>query len=138
MNEILPPPGASPEDLARLVAELQSYRPVAQIVRKQKQNGTWGDNILGVDPSTWRIGTDGGTVSRYRRLVEFGLPVGARPFRLADRALYRLLSRDESPELDFEFKRAAKANQEVGRYARALMREGATVAPAQAGQVEDR
>jgi len=137
VNEILPPPGASPEDRAALVAELESYRPLAQIVRKQKQNGTWGDNILGVEPSTWRVGTDGGTVSRYRRLVEFGLPAGARPFRLADRVLYRLLSRDESSELDFEFKRPAKANPELGQYARALMREGATVALAQAGQAED-
>jgi hypothetical protein len=137
VNEILPPPGATPQDRAALVAELESYRPVAQIARKQKQNGTWGDTILGIEPSTWKIGVDGGTVSRYRRLVEFGLPPGARPFRLADRVLYRLLSRDESPELDFEFKRAARANPELGQYARATMREAATVALAQAGQVED-
>lgn len=137
VNEILPPPGATPDDRAALVAQLEAYRPVAQIVRKQKSNGTWGDNILGVDASTWRIGADIGTVSRYRRLVELGLPAGSRPFRLADRALFRLLSRDESPELAFEFKRAAKANPELGRYARALMREAATVALAQGGQVED-
>jgi hypothetical protein len=137
VNEILPPPGATPEDRAGLLAELQSYRPVTQLVRKQKANGTWGDNILGVDPATWRLGADVGTVSRYRRLVEYGLPAGERAFRLADRILYRLLSRDESPELDFEFKRPAKTNPELGRYARAMMREGATVALAQAGQAED-
>ena len=137
VNEILPPPGATPEDRAALLAELQAYRPVAQIVRRQKSNGTWGDNILGVEPSTWKVGADVGTVSRYRRLVEFGLPAGDRPFRLADRVLYRLLSRDESPELDFEFKRAARTSPELGVYARDMMRQAATVALAQAGQVED-
>ncbi len=137
VNEILPTPGATPEDRAALLEELAAYRPVAHLIRKQKANGTWGDNILGVDPATWRVGADVGTVSRYRRLVELGLPAGERPFRLADRVLFRLLSRDESPELDFEFKRAAKGNPELGRYARAMMRQAATVALAQAGQVED-
>lgn len=137
MNEILPPPGASSEDRQALLAQLAEYRPVAQIVRRQKSNGTWGDNILGVEPATWRIGADAGTVSRYRRLVELGLPAGNRALRLADRVFYRLLSRDESPELDFEFKRAAKGNAELGQYARAMMREAATAALAQAGQVED-
>jgi hypothetical protein len=137
VNEILPPPGATSQDRAALLAELEAYRPVTQIARKQKSNGTWGDNILGVEPATWRVGADIGTVSRYRRLVEFGLPGDSRPLRLADRVLFRLLSRDESPELDFEFKRTAKANPEMGRYARALMREAATVALAQGGQVED-
>jgi hypothetical protein len=78
-----------------------------------------------------------GTVSRYRRLVELGLPSDERPFRLADRVLYRLLSRDESPELGFEFKKARKGSPELGIWARAAMREAATAALAQAGQVED-
>jgi hypothetical protein len=112
-------------------------KPVAQIVRKQKANGTWGDNILGLNPSTWRVVTDTGTVSRYRRLVELGLPATERALRLADRQFYRLLSRDEAPELLFEFKRSAKVNPELATWVRAVMREGAATALAQAGQVED-
>lgn len=137
VNEILPQPGASPEDRAALLAELQGFKPVLQIVNRQKANGTWGDNILGVDPSRWKLIPDLGTVSRYRRLVEFGVPAFERPFRLADRVFYRLLSRDESADLAFEFKKAARNSPELMAWVRGCLREAATVALAQVGQVED-
>ncbi len=137
VNEILPSPGATPEDRAALLTELFNYKPVVQIIKKQKPNGTWGDSILGVDPARWKILDDIGTVSRYRRLVELGLPTTERPFRLADRQFYRLLSRDEAPELSFEFKKAAKTSPELAAWVRSAMREAAATALAQAGQVED-
>jgi len=66
-----------------------------------------------------------------------GVPASERAIRLADRQFYRLLSRDEAPELAFEFKKGAKASPELGAWARAAMREAAAAALAQAGQVED-
>jgi hypothetical protein len=137
VTEILPQPGASPEDRDALLTELLTFKPVVRIIKKQKANGTWGDNILGIDPARWKLVNDAGTVSLYRRLVEFGLPTPERPFRLADRVFYRLLSRDESTELAFEFKKAARSSPELMAWARGTMREGATAALAQAGQVED-
>lgn len=144
VNEILPPHGASAEDRERLRAELMSYRPLVQIVHKQKANGTWGDNILGVNPSTWKLLDDGGTVARYRRLLEFGavpnnpaFGLTGRTFRLAERVFFRLLSRDEAPELAFEFRKAVKADAEFGAWVRGAMREAVTAALAQAGQIED-
>lgn len=113
------------------------YKPVVQIAKKQKDNGTWGDNILGVDPARWKIADDVGTVSRYRRLVELGVPSAERPFRIADRVLYRLLSRDEAHELTFEFRKAAKSSPELTTWVRSAMREAAATALAQGGQVED-
>lgn len=117
--------------------DVLSYKPVVQIIKKQKPNGTWGDNILGIDPAKWKILDGVGTVSQYRRLLELGVPATDRAVRLADRQFYRLLSRDEAPELGFEFKKAAKASPELAAWARAAMREAAAAALAQAGQVED-
>jgi hypothetical protein len=76
-------------------------------------------------------------VSQYRRLLEMGVPPTHRALRMADRQFYRLLSRDEAPELAFEFKKAARANPDLAAWARAAMREAAAVALAHAGQVED-
>lgn len=117
--------------------ELRAYKPVSQILNRQKPNGTWGDNILGLDPARWSILDNVGTVSQYRRLIELGIPREERAYRMAERVFFRLLSRDESPELLFEFKRAVKATPELAAWARDLMREGSTAALAHGGCVED-
>lgn len=137
VNEILPSHGASPEDRAALQAEVLAQREVVQIARKQKSNGTWGDSILGVDPARWKILDDVGTVSRYRRLIELGTPATDRTFRLTERLFYRLLSKDDAPELMFEFRKAGKASPELVTWVREAMREAAATALAQAGQLED-
>jgi len=144
VNEILPPHGASAEDRERLRAELMAYKPLAQIIKKQKDNGTWNDNLQGLNPSTWRLLENDGTVSRYRRILEYGIsptdPGFAaleRTFRLANRLFFRLLSRDDAPELAFEFQKAVKADAELRSWVRNLMREAATAALAHAGQIED-
>jgi hypothetical protein len=76
-------------------------------------------------------------VSEYRFLAEMGVPNDLRPFRLADRVLFRLLSRDEDPSLLFEFEKPAKGSPETAAWARNVMRQAATAALAQAGHVED-
>jgi len=116
---------------------LHEYKPLLQIVKRQKANGTWGDNILGADPGRGRLLPDGGTIARYCRLVEFGLPPGERVFRLTERVFFRLLSRDDAPELLYEFKKAGKADGRVAAWIRTRMREGAAAALAQGGLVED-
>ena len=136
MRDVLPPGSATVEDQAALLGEVLSYKPVAQVLRKQKANGTWGDNILGLDPARGRV-LGGGTISQYRRLLEVGLPSQERPFRLAERVFFRLLSRDESPELLFEFKRSGKDSPELATWVRTAMREAAAAALAHAGHVED-
>jgi len=114
-----------------------NYKPVLQILKRQKNNGTWGDNILGADLGRGRILPDGGSLVQYRRLVELGVPRGERAYRLAERVLFRLLSRDESPELMFEFKSFAKQDPAVATWVRTRMREGAAAALAQGGLEED-
>jgi hypothetical protein len=137
VNDILPPGSASPADYEVLRNELLQSKQVVQALKKQKASGLWGDNILGLAASKTLGYKDVGTVAQYRHLLELGLPRDNRAFRLAERVFYRLLSRDEAPDLAFEYKTASKGNPELALWARALYREGATVALAQAGLVED-
>ncbi|HEX9727284.1 MAG TPA: hypothetical protein VGA37_02120 [Gemmatimonadales bacterium] len=118
-------------------AEVIEHKEVKQTLRKQRKNGLWGDNILGLTANRAQGIKDTGTVATYRRLLEFGVPPDDRAYRQADRVLYRALSRDPSSELLFEYKAAAKTNTDLANWARRAFREGATVALAQAGRIED-
>lgn len=137
MRDILPAGGALESDRVRLQQGAVASKAVGQLLRKQKADGLWGDNILGVAPSRSLGIKDVGTVSQYRRLLELGVPPDDRAFRLTDRLLFRLLSRDEDPDLAYEYRKGAKADAEFGAWTRGLMRDAATAALAHAGQVED-
>lgn len=117
--------------------EVLTAKTVNLAFRKQKKTGLWGDGILGLGVLRSQSSKDVGTVSEYRYLVENGVPTDQRSFRLADRILFRLLSRDEDPALLFEFGKAAKGSPEVAVWARNLMRQAATAALAHAGYLED-
>ena len=137
LKEILPPGSAALEDYASLQAEAVDAKPAQQIMKKQRKSGLWGDNILGLAANKTLGYKDVGTVAQYRRLLELGVPHDHRVFRQPDRFFFRLLSRDESPELLAEYKTAAKGNPDLVPWAREHFREGAAVALAQAGMIED-
>jgi hypothetical protein len=107
------------------------------VVKKQKDNGMWGGNLLGLAASTAQGIKDVGTIPQYRRLLQLEWPRGTRPFKLADRVLFRLLSRDEDPALLFEFQKGVKSDVEAEAWARGIMREAASAALAEAGYAED-
>ncbi len=109
----------------------------AAVTKKQKDTGVWAGNILGLAPSPAHGIRDVGTVPQYRRLLQLEWPRDSRPFRLADRVLFRLLSRDEDPALLFEFQKIAKGDAEAPTWARESMREAASAALAEAGYAED-
>jgi hypothetical protein len=137
VTEILPAGSATPADLQVLRAEVLQYKRVVATLKKQKDDGVWGANILGLGPAKAQGIKDVGTVAQYRHLLELGVPREERAFRLADRVLFRLLSRDDDPALLYEFHKAGKSNPALALWARELMREGATAALAQAGHAED-
>lgn len=107
------------------------------VAKKQKDDGTWGGNLLGNAPSAAQGVKDVGTIPQYRRLIQLEWPRTGRPFKLADRLLFRLLSRDEDPALLFEHQKLVKSNPEAGLWARTTAREAATAALAEAGHLED-
>lgn len=114
-----------------------AYKRVLQTIKKQKKHGLWGENVLGLAANKTLGWKDVGTVAQFRHLLELGVPHEDRVFRQTDRYFYRLLSRDESPDLLAEYKAAAKTSPDLAGWSRALFREGATAALAQAGQAED-
>jgi len=131
----LAPPGQAGLDL--LEAAVLTSRQVTAIARKQKDTGVWGANLLGLKPSVRDGIKDIGTIAQYRRLLQLGYPRAGRAFKLADRLLFRLLSRDEDPGLLFEFQKLGKDNPDVAERLRDVGREAATCALAEAGYVED-
>ena len=137
LTEILPPDATSEQEIASLREELRRYKAITQIERKQRPTGLWASNVLGTGPSKSLGIKDVGTIVQYRRLIELGVPADDRSIQLANRVLFRLLSRDEDPKLLFEFQKSAKGNPELGGFARDALKEAAACALAHGGLVDD-
>lgn len=97
----------------------------------------WGGNLLGLAASAKDGIKDVGTIPQYRRLLQLGWPAHSRPFKLADRVLFRLLSRDPDPALLFEWQKLVKAEPEAEEWVRSIEREAASDALAEAGYGDD-
>ena len=126
-----------PEAFAEDEAAVADSKLAQAVIRKQKDNGVWGNNLLFLAPSAKDGIKDVGTIPQYRRLLQLGYPKSGRPFKLADRVLFRLLSRDEDPFLQFEFAKLHRDSPAAGEWAREHMREAAAAALAEAGYLED-
>lgn len=129
---------ASPEAVESVHLAIVESKEAQAVVKKQKDDGTWGGgNLLGLAPAAAQGIKEVGTVPQYRRLIQLEWPRSSRPFKLADRVLFRLLSRDEDPALLFEQQKLVKANPDAVTWARMTSREAATAALAEAGYIED-
>ena len=137
LAEAAPPEARDPVRLAELRDAAWAWKPAHAITRRQKESGLWGGNLLApvaVRALGWK---EPGTILQYLRLLELGWPADQRPFRLAERLLFRLLSRDEDPALLVELQRAARSDPGLGVWARTQGRAGAAAALARAGHGED-
>ena len=132
-----PPVTVSPEALAAEEESVVHSKLAQAVVKKQKDTGVWGGNLLALAPSAKEGIKEVGTIPQYRRLLQLGYPRSGRPFKLADRLLFRLLSRDDDPILQFEFTKLSKDSPEAAEWARDHMREAASAALAEAGYIED-
>jgi hypothetical protein len=137
LTDIVPPEERDPERIATLRAAVLQDKGALAIARKQKDNGLWGGNLLGFGASKALGWKEVGTVYQYRRLLELGWPADHHAFRVADRFLFRLLSRDDDPALLVEFQRPAKTDPGLGHWARNMHREAAAAALSRSGSVED-
>jgi len=135
--EVVPEPSRDLERVAALREEVLRYKEALAIVRKQKDTGLWGANLLAptaVSAIGWK---EVGTIFQYRRLLELGWPGDARVFRFADRFLFRLLSRDDDPALLVEFQRAAKGDPGLALWARSMGMQAAAAALARGAHQDD-
>jgi hypothetical protein len=137
LRELAPDGYASPEVTQAAHLAITESKTALSVVKKQKDNGIWGGNLLGLATAAAQGIKDVGTIPQYRRLLQLEWPRAGRPFKLADRVLFRLLSRDEDPSLLFEFQKAVKADPEAEAWARGIMREAASAALAEAGYGDD-
>lgn len=137
MRELAPAGFAAPEALQFALAGVQESKAAATVLKKQKETGIWGGNLLGLAVSPAQGIKDVGTIPQYRRLIQLGLPSTDRAYRLTERIFYRLLSRDEDPSLLHEFQKLVKAERAAEPWARGVIREAASSALAEAGHVED-
>jgi hypothetical protein len=137
LTEVAPEAARDPERVAALRGQVLQYKEALAIVRKQKETGLWGGNLLAPGPSKAMGWKEAGTVFQYRRLLELGWPGDERPFKFADRFLFRLLSRDEDPTLLVEFQRLAKTDPGVARWARGMGMQAAACALARGAHVDD-
>ena len=137
LTELAPPDSTSPEAVEAARQQVTESKTALALVKKQKDTGVWGGNLLGLAPSAAQGIKDVGTIPNYRRLLQLEWPRSSRPFKLADRVLFRLLSRDEDPALLFEFQKQARSDPDAEIWARGVIREAASAALAEAGYAED-
>ena len=137
LRELAPEGNAPVEAVAEAQAAVTGSKAAAAVARKQKETGVWAANLLGLGPSAAQGIKDVGTIAQYRRLLELGWPRDGRAFKLTDRLLFRLLTRDENPALLFEYQKLVGAEPGAEAWIRGLIREAATAALAEAGHEED-
>lgn len=127
----------SDPDVTALRSETESLGTVRQIIKKQKDTGAWGGNLLAVAPNKTIGIKDVGTIPQFRRLLELGVNRDHRALRLASRLLFRLVSRDDDPKLLFEFEKFGFAEPGDEPWIRLILREAAAAALAAAGHGDD-
>ncbi|MGH7605872.1 MAG: hypothetical protein ACREME_00905, partial [Gemmatimonadales bacterium] len=137
LTEVVPESARDSERVAALREQLLHYKEALAIVRKQRDTGLWGTNLLAPTASKAMGWKEAGTVFYYRRVLELGWPGDQRPFRFADRFLFRLLSRDDDPTLLVEFQRPGKSDPGLARWARSMAMQGAAAALARGAHQED-
>jgi hypothetical protein len=137
LTEVVPESARDVERVTALREEILRYKEALAIVRKQKDTGLWGGNLLAPAPAAAMGWKEVGTIFQYRRLLELGWPADARVFRFADRFLFRLLSRDDDTTLLVEFQRAAKTDPGLGLWARSMGAQGAAAALARGAHQDD-
>ena len=136
-RELAPEGYAAPDVIDAAHLAIHESKTALAVVKKQKDTGIWGGNLLGLGAAPAQGVKDVGTIPQYRRLLQLEWPRSSRPFKLADRVLFRLLSRDEDPALLFEFSKSVKADPEAEEWARGIMREAASASLAEAGYGDD-
>ena len=127
-----------PASVTELVASLPfTHRPALTLAMMQHPDGTWGHSMLTL-PSARAEHFEGvGTINAVRRLLEYGWDKDTPPLTHARRVLFRLLAEDHDPDFLFELGGKDAVDEDMARRARAILREAAAAALAQAGYEGD-
>jgi len=113
-----------------------SHGPALALAVWQGADGCWGDTMLGV-PSSSDSFKGVGTISAFRRLLEYGWDRESPPLLRARRTLFRLLAEDDDPSYVYELAPRTNPHPELTRRARGILREASAATLAQAGYESD-
>ena len=120
----------------KLAALPYTYRPALVLAVQQGIDGTWNRSMLSL-PSPRSDHFEGiGTINAVRRLLEYGWDRDSPPLVHARRALFRLLAEDTDAEYLYELS-SKNQDEDMIRRGRAILREAAGAALAQAGYEDD-
>lgn len=125
------------DDPARFEVLPYTFEPALAIAVQQNPDGIWYGSMLAVPAPRAELFQGIGTIAAVRRLVEYGWTRESPPLVHARRTLFRLLAEDEDPSYLFELAPKGKAEPEVIRHGRGVLREAAAAALAHAGYEAD-
>jgi hypothetical protein len=114
-----------------------TYRPALMLAATQSADGTWNRSMLGVPGPRAEHFEGVGTINATRRLLEYGWTREAPTLLHARRPLFRLLAEDEDVSQLFELIGPGRADEDLVRRGRAILREAAAAALAHAGYEDD-
>lgn len=112
-----------------------SYPRALRLALAQHSDGTWGDSMLGVPESNSSNAV--GTITAFRRLLEYGWEPDSPPHVRSRRILFRLLAEDDDADQLYEFRDGAGDDPHLIHRSRVILREAAAAALAHAGYEGD-
>ena len=132
-------------DVARLSGEIAheasvlayAYTPALTLAVAQSRDGIWNGSMLEVPSSRAEHFERVGTISAFRRLLEYGWNKDAPPLLRTRRVLFRLLAEDNDPAYLFELAPRDDEDGNIAHRGRSILREAAASALAQAGYEGD-
>lgn len=127
----------TPADVEKVSSLPFAHKPALMLALQQAPDGTWDGGILTLPSSRAEHFEGIGTIPAVRRLIEYGWHKDTPPLVHARRLLFRLLAEDEDPSYLFELGGKHAPDEESVKRGRALLREAAAAALAQAGYEGD-
>ena len=134
INEVVRLGGVASESASKLP---YTYEPALLLAVTQLPDGTWNHSMLGIPGPRAERFEGIGTINAFRRLVEYGWDRESPPLAHARRVLFRLLAEDDDPAYLYELAGKGTPDTETVLRGRALLREAAAAALAQAGYESD-
>jgi hypothetical protein len=114
-----------------------THKPALMLAATQSADGTWNRAMLSV-PGVRAEHFEGvGTINAVRRLLEYGWDREVPSLVHARRPLFRLLAEDDDVGQLFELSGRGPVDEDLVRRGRAILREAAAAALAQAGYEDD-
>ena len=114
-----------------------THKPALMLAATQSADGTWNRAMLSVPAARAEHFEGVGTINAVRRLLEYGWDREAPSLMHARRPLFRLLAEDDDVGQLFELIGRGPADEDLVRRGRAILREAAAAALAQAGYEDD-